>query len=246
MSDKPAAGRSLFVADLHLTDERPQDAGRFFHLLEHVAPDTDALYILGDLFEYWVGDDDLDSLVVRETALRLKTLSQSGTRIYFMHGNRDFLLAQRYASESAMILLADPVVINLYGMPTLLTHGDTLCTDDVAYQRYRKWVRLPVARKLILALPLQFRQRLAVKARTSSEQAKSGKPHAIMDVNQQAVAHMFQQYGVIRMIHGHTHRPARHELTLGGKTCERWVLPDWYGKGGYLACTEAGCALKSV
>lgn len=247
MSDSAAgANRTCFIADLHLAEERPQASGRFFHFLDTVAAGCDALYILGDLFEYWVGDDDLESPLASQAARKIRSLAESGTPVYFMHGNRDFLLAQRYASLCGMTLLEDPASIALYGTPTLLTHGDTLCTDDQSYQRFRKIIRHPLIRKTLLALPLKLRHSLAGAARSGSEQAKTGKSYDIMDVNQEAVIAMLRQSGSTRMIHGHTHKPARHEFIHQGAACERWVLPDWYGEGGYLACTPDGCELLSA
>ena len=239
-------GRTLFIADLHLAEERPQASGRFFHFLETIAAGADAVYILGDLFEYWVGDDDVDAPIARQTAKKIKALTASGTAVYFLHGNRDFLLAQRYADRCGMSLMEDPVVIDLYGTRTLLTHGDTLCTDDLSYQRFRKLVRHPLVRGGLLALPLGLRHVMAKSARSGSERAKTGKSYEIMDVNADAVAEMFRQLQASRMIHGHTHRPARHTLTIEDKTRERWVLPDWYGEGGYLACTANGCEILPV
>lgn len=246
MSDSKHLGRSIFIADLHLSEERPSATGRFFHFLDHAATGADALYILGDLFEYWVGDDDLNNPLARVTAGKLKALADSGTLVYFMHGNRDFLIAQRYAAECGMTLATDPLVVDLYGTPTLLTHGDLLCTDDTRYQQFRKWVRKPHVQNMLLRLPLRVRHVLAGSARKGSEQAKAGKSYEIMDVNQNAVLQAFAEHGVTRMIHGHTHRPAKHELTLSGKTFERWVLPDWHDVGGYLTCTEEGCTLGRV
>lgn len=238
-----STNRTLFIADLHLAEARPLASGRFFHFLEDIAAGADALYILGDLFEYWVGDDDVDAPIARQTAERIHSLTAAGTPVHFMHGNRDFLLARRYAGSCGMTLLDDPVVVDLYGVPTLLTHGDTLCTDDRSYQRFRKFARLPLVRGSLLALPLGLRHALAKSARAGSERAKTGKSCEIMDVNADAVADAFRRSGALRMIHGHTHRPARHLATIDGKPAERWVLPDWYGEGGYLACTAQGCEL---
>lgn len=237
------SGRTLFIADLHLAEERPQASGRFFHFLDNVATGADALYILGDLFEYWVGDDDIEAPLARQTAGKMKALTAAGTPVHFMHGNRDFLLAQRYADSCGMTLLGDPAIIDLYGTRTLLTHGDTLCSDDRSYQRFRKLIRHRLVRHALLALPLGLRHAMARSARSGSERAKAEKPYAIMDVNADEVAAMFRQYGAARMIHGHTHRAARHFLTIDGLPAERWVLPDWYGAGGYLACTASGCEL---
>ncbi|MBW8330041.1 MAG: UDP-2,3-diacylglucosamine diphosphatase [Thiobacillus sp.] len=236
-------GRTYFVADLHLTDERPAATGRFFRFLQEEAAGSDGLYILGDLFEAWVGDDD-DEQVAHDTARRLKALADAGTPVYFMHGNRDFMLARHYAARSGMTLLADPARIDLYGMPTLLMHGDTLCTDDVAYQSFRRRVRNPLTLALLRRLPFALRRRLARQARAGSESAKAAKPAAIMDVNGDEVVRVLRGQQVSRLIHGHTHRPMQHVHALDGHDCERWVLPDWYARWGYVVCDAAGCALR--
>ena len=236
-------GRSFFVADLHLTDERPVATGRFFRFLQEEAAGADALYILGDLFEAWVGDDH-DEQVAHDTAQQLRSLVDAGTPVYFMHGNRDFMLAARYAAQSGMTLLADPARIDLYGTPTLLMHGDTLCTDDIAYQTFRRRMRHPLTLSLLRRLPFSWRRRLARQARAGSESAKAGKTAAIMDVNADAVVRELRRQQVCRLIHGHTHRPARHVHVVDGRDCERWVLPDWYARWGYVVCDAAGCALR--
>ena len=237
------AGRTFFVADLHLTDERPVATGRFFRFLQEEAAGADALYILGDLFEAWTGDDH-DEQVAHDTARQLKALADAGTPVYFMHGNRDFMLAQRYAARSGMTLLADPTRIDLYGVPTLLMHGDTLCTDDAAYQRFRRRARHPLTLALLRRLPVALRRRLARQARTGSESAKAGKPSAIMDVNSNEVVRVLREQQVSRLIHGHTHRPMQHVHAVDGHGCERWVVPDWYVRWGYVVCDAAGCALN--
>jgi len=237
----------LFVADVHLCESRPAATARFFSFLAQAAQQASALYILGDLFEAWVGDDDLESPLHRAVAQHLSDLTSHGVQVFFMHGNRDFMLAQHYAALCGMQLLADPVVIDVFGTATLLTHGDMLCTDDTDYQRFRRVSRHPLMLKILRALPLSLRHTLAGRARIGSEQAKAHKTNAIMDVNQHAVTEMFRQYGVSRMIHGHTHRPALHIHDVTGKDmnekkCERWVLPDWYGdRGGYIVCDINGC-----
>ena len=236
-------GRTYFVADLHLTDERPVATGRFFRFLDEEAAGADALYILGDLFEAWIGDDH-DEQVAHDTARRLKALADSGTPVYFMHGNRDFMLAARYAERSGMTLLADPTRIELYGVPTLLMHGDTLCTDDAAYQAFRRRVRHPLTLALLRLLPLAMRRRLARQARAGSESAKADKSAAIMDVNETEVLRVLREQQARRLIHGHTHRPAQHVHAVDGRDCERWVVPDWYARWGYVACDTAGCALR--
>ncbi|MCL5060158.1 MAG: UDP-2,3-diacylglucosamine diphosphatase [Candidatus Thermoplasmatota archaeon] len=237
------AGRTFFVADLHLTDERPVATGRFFRFLQEEAAGADALYILGDLFEAWTGDDH-DEQVAHDAARRIKSLVDAGTPVFFMHGNRDFMLAERYAARSGMTLLADPARIDLYGVPTLLMHGDTLCTDDLAYQAFRRRVRHPLSLALLRLLPLAWRRRLARQARAGSESAKAGKPAEIMDVNADTVVRVLREHQVCRLIHGHTHRPARHAHVVDGHDCERWVLPDWYARWGYGVCDAAGCALR--
>ncbi|WP_296753103.1 UDP-2,3-diacylglucosamine diphosphatase [Thiobacillus sp.] len=237
-------GRTFFVADLHLTDERPVATGRFFRFLDEEAAGADALYILGDLFEAWIGDDH-DERVARDTALRLKALAAAGTPVYFMHGNRDFMLAGRYAALAGMTLLTDPTRIDLYGVPTLLMHGDTLCSDDMAYQAFRRRVRHPLTLALLRQLPLAWRRRLARQARAGSESAKAGKPAAIMDVNADAVLRVLREHRICRLIHGHTHRPAQHVHAVDGHDCERWVVPDWYARWGYVVCGAAGCALRT-
>ncbi len=160
-----------------------------------------------------------------------------------MHGNRDFMLAERYAARAGMQLIADPCVIDLYGTRTLLMHGDTLCVDDLAYQRFRRRVRRPMVIRLLRALPFALRNWLAGRARAGSESAKSAKSADIMDVNTAAVAYSLRAHGVCRLIHGHTHRPARHDHAIDGQTCERWVLPDWYARWGYVVCDAQGCTL---
>lgn len=235
---------ALFVADVHLCESRPAASARFFDFLRDIAAHGQSLYILGDLFESWVGDDDLAAPLHQAVIKHLTDLSAQGVKLYFMHGNRDFLLAAHFARLCGMQLLPDPVVVDLYGTPTLLTHGDTLCTADVDYQRYRRVVRHPWTMKLLRALPLALRQTMARRARDGSEQAKTHKSATIMDVDPVAVLALFQQYGVRRMIHGHTHRPAQHNVYIQSVQYERWVLPDWYGEnGGYIVCDADTCRL---
>lgn len=235
---------ALFVADVHLCASRPDASKRFFDFLRDQASQAQSLYILGDLFEAWIGDDDLAAPLHQSVITHLADLSARGIKIYFMHGNRDFMLAERFARLCGMQLLSDPVVVDLYGTPTLLTHGDTLCTTDVDYQRYRRVMRHPWMLKFLRALPLSLRHAMAQRARVGSEQAKTHKSALIMDVDPEAVVALFKQYGVRRMIHGHTHRPAQHCLDIQGAHHERWVLPDWYGEnGGYIVCDAAACRL---
>jgi UDP-2,3-diacylglucosamine hydrolase len=234
---------TLFISDLHLDAGRPAATQLFVRLLDGRARQADALYILGDLFEAWVGDDD-DAQVARDVARQLKSLGDAGTPVFFMHGNRDFMLAGRYAALSGMTLLSDPTRVDLYGVPTLLMHGDTLCTDDAAYQTFRRRARHPLTRTLLRHLPLAVRRHLARQARMGSESAKSAKPAAIMDVNDDEVVRVLGEQQATRLIHGHTHRPAQHIHTVEGHPCERWVVPDWYARWGYVVCDASGCALR--
>lgn len=232
---------SLFISDLHLCATRPVITQDFIRFLSETAIHAQALYVLGDLFEYWAGDDDLKSPVSRLVIHGLQALHEKDVKIYFMHGNRDFLIANRFAEVAQLMLLSDPTIIDLYGTSTLLMHGDTLCTDDLAYLVFRNAVRDPQWQTNFLAQPLAVRHGIIKGMRARSESEKSEKSAEIMDVNEQAVVETFKRFGVVRIIHGHTHRPALHTYEMGGKRLERWVLTDWYEEGGYLYCDENGC-----
>ena len=225
---------ALFISDLHLTEERPEANERFVALLEEKAPRIDALYILGDFFEYWIGDDDLAHPFHAVIAGLLRGVSGRGVPLYFMHGNRDFLIGERFCAATGARLLADPTVVELAGEKTLLMHGDTLCTDDHDYQAWRRKARDPAFQAQFLALPIPERRRAILAMREKSKEVVQGKPAEIMDVNVDAVREALRGHGVRRLIHGHTHRPGRHALEVDGQRCERWVLPDWYSAGGYL------------
>jgi len=233
---------TLFISDLHLTPERPGAVESFRRFLDQKATHASALYLLGDLFETWVGDDDLALPFNAGVAAELKRLSQSGVALYFLPGNRDFLVGPDLASAAGLTLLEDPTRIDLHGTPTLLAHGDAWCTDDTRYQAFRAQMREPAWRADILKKPLAERHVLAAALRERSEQAKADKRPEIMDVNPEAITEAFRRYGVSRIIHGHTHRPAHHLHLVDGRECERWVLPDWYdAAAGYLACDASGC-----
>lgn len=215
---------------------------RFLNFLGDVCRQAEALYILGDLFETWVGDDDMGSTSHRKIVDALASLTQSGVKLFIMHGNRDFLMGPDFTRACGATLLPDPVEIDLYGVRTVLTHGDLLCTADTEYQTYRKQVRSPAWQKKILALPLEARQKMAREATAMSIRSKQSKTMEIMDVALQAVTDLFRKMEYPRLIHGHTHRPARHVYRLDDHTCERWVLQDWTSRrGGYLYCDEDGC-----
>jgi len=234
-------GTTLFISDLHLCHERPEINEIFFRFLRERVPGADALYILGDLFEYWAGDDDLADPLHAEIAEALRQVRDNGVPLHFMHGNRDFLVGDDFARVTGAKLLADPSVVELYGMTTLLLHGDTLCTDDLKYQAFRAQIRDPAWQRDFLSKPLAVRKAMIEHVREQSAREVKDKPPEITDVNIDAVADAFHRSGCARMIHGHTHRPARHAHEVDGRSCERWVLTDWYERGGYLEVSEAGC-----
>lgn len=202
-------------------------------------PGADALYILGDLFESWVGDDGLALPFNARIAAMLATAAKTAP-VYFMHGNRDFLIARRFADETGVRLLDDPAIVDLYGTRTLLMHGDTLCTADTQYQAFRAQVRNPAWQQAVLARPLEQRIAMAQGLRGQSEGAKQDKTLEIMDVTVEAVLDAYRRHEAPLMIHGHTHRPMRHVHDVDGRERVRWVLPDWYGPGGYLEASPGG------
>ena len=237
---------SLFIADLHLCVSRPETIRLFLDFLKRTAVHADALYILGDLFEYWLGDDTLHLPLHASICQAIRQVAEVGVKVYFMHGNRDFLLAEQFAQACQASLLTDPTLVNLYGTDTLLMHGDTLCTDDVDYLAFRQQVRNPAWQTQFLAQPLASRAALAQQARSQSESAKQEKSIAIMNVNDQAVMTVLRQYHYPRLIHGHTHRTALHSITIDGHTCQRWVLTDWHDHGGYLRCSADNCQFVTI
>ena len=231
---------TAFISDLHLSAERPAANAAFLAFLRDIASQADALYILGDLFEYWAGDDDLADPFNAQVAAALHAVSGT-VPIAIMHGNRDFLLMHPFAQASGARLLDDPARIDLYGTPTLLMHGDLLCTQDRRYQAFRAVVRNGLVQGVFMRLPLARRKRVIGGARRMSEGEKQAKQMDIMDVAPDAVERAFRESGCLRLIHGHTHRPARHEHDVGGCVRERWVLSDWYQRGEYLRCSANGC-----
>ena len=231
----------LFVSDLHLSPERPAIVARFLRFLREEARAAAALYILGDLLEHWIGDDDADESFNRDLFARVTDLAGGGVDVFLMHGNRDFLVSTRAAARAGMTLIPDAVERELFGVRTLLMHGDTLCTDDLRYQRYRSWVRRPALIRAFLALPRGIREAIGGGLKRVSAGEKRIKAPAIMDVNEGAVETTLRAHGYPRLIHGHTHRPARHVHVVDGHACERWVLADWYERGSYLRCDAQGC-----
>ncbi len=227
----------VFISDLHLTLQRPATMRRFFRFMQADAPRHPELVILGDLFEFWIGDDA--SLPAKPVIDALAAASKAGQRIFLMHGNRDPLLGHDFAHAAGATLLADPIVAEVAGTPTLLSHGDVWCTSDVAYQQYRKMVKSPEAQRDFLAKSVDERIAVAKSARMVSDTEKSLKATDIMDVTPEAISAALTGAGVRRIIHGHTHRPAAHVIDLDGTSAERWVLPDWdlddaEPRGGYL------------
>jgi UDP-2,3-diacylglucosamine hydrolase len=235
---------SLFISDLHLHPDRPAATSAFKNFLATEARDAKVLYILGDLFEAWFGDDNLCAHD-RDVISALAELTQSGTPCFFMHGNRDFMIGPQFAAESGVDILYDPTLIYVGGESVLISHGDFLCTDDVSYQRYRKIVRNPVLQRLAMAMPLQFRAWIGTIIRRKSIASADYKRPEILDVNEDTVRLTLRNYGVEKMIHGHTHRPAIHEFDMNGRAAQRIVLGDWYDHGSVLAWDDAGPKLET-
>ncbi|MCC6296870.1 MAG: UDP-2,3-diacylglucosamine diphosphatase [Pseudomonadales bacterium] len=232
---------ALFVADLHLAPERPTITRAFLDFL--AGAEAADLYILGDLFEAWVGDDD-DGPLARAVIAALAAASARGVRVHFQAGNRDFSVGRRFARETGARLLGDQELISTHGRRLLLLHGDTLCTDDVAYQRFRRCVRHPLTLFALRRLPLAVRHRIARRWRETSIRHNRNKPESIMDVNEQAVAAAFRDSGAQLMIHGHTHRPGRHGYRIDDRHCERIVLGDWSDAGGWCARIDDAGSLE--
>jgi UDP-2,3-diacylglucosamine hydrolase len=232
---------TLFISDLHLSADHPHSIAAFQRFIATLAPQAEVLYILGDLFEYWAGDDDRHDPFHAQVINALHDLAAHGIRIYLMHGNRDLLMGDELANVAGATLLADPTLLNLYGTPTLLSHGDKLCTDDIEYQKFRAHVHSAEFQKNFFAQPLAARKTYIEQLRQQSTIAKQSKDSAIMDVNDDAVAALLREYRYPRLIHGHTHRPARHEHVVDGHSCERWVLSDWDQQTSALRCDAQGC-----
>ena len=237
--------KTLFVSDLHLDAACPEIARQFHAFLESEARSAEALYILGDLFEAWLGDDDPDP-AARATVRALRALTDSGVPVFVMHGNRDFLLGERFCRETGATLLPDGTVIELCGERAVLMHGDALCTDDASYQRLRRIVRNPMVRGIFRIMTLNQRRALAARMRSGSRAHVGMTAPEIMDVNAEAVAHAFREAGVRTMIHGHTHRPAVHPLEIDGAPAKRIVLGDWYTQGSVLEVSAGGFELRAL
>ena len=229
----------LLISDLHLEQQRPDITRAFVHFLQTRARQAEALYILGDFFEVWVGDDAMEPFQ-HEIASALRELADSGTRLYLMHGNRDFMLGQGFCQLAGCTLLSDPCRVSFNGEPVLLMHGDSLCTSDAAYMRMRRLLRNPLSLWLLRHLPLAKRHALARKLRKESQLQTRQKAVSIIDVTPSEVPRLMAKYGVRTLIHGHTHRPASHTLEVNGQSAQRIVLGDWDQQGWALQVDEKG------
>lgn len=236
---------TFFISDLHLDPDRKDISQRFFDFLSGEARTADALYILGDLFEVWLGDDDDDPYCLTvQTALR--EFTGSGVPGYFMHGNRDFMIGTRFATSTGLEILPDPTTIQLYDTPVLISHGDQYCTDDAEYQSFRRESRDPAWQQQMLALPLEERRHIAQQMRADSQSATTGKSLEIMDVNQLAIEAALSGANVCRLLHGHTHRPAIHRFAVSGAPSMRIVLGDWYEQASILCWDDNGFVLRGA
>ena len=238
---------TAFISDLHLSAQRPDITLRFQHFIENDLNDIETLYILGDLFEYWIGDDATDVLGLREIINALKQLSDSGIKGFFISGNRDFLIGEQFSHETGFSILPDETVIELGGRQVVILHGDSLCTDDVIHQQFRKEMMCnPEFHQYALSMPIPERIETAKKLRGMSAEHKSEISEEIMDVNENAVVQLFEQKGVTQMIHGHTHRPNIHLHTTSQGEAERIVLGDWYSQSSFLTHDGAGFRLSNL
>lgn len=234
--------KTLFISDLHLHESRPLVTRAFFHFLDTTARNATALYILGDFFDAWIGDDD-DQPLVAEVANALGTLANNNTEIYLMHGNRDFLLGEGFAKRANAKIIPEETCINLYGTKTLLLHGDSLCTADKDYMQFRAMVRNAVWQEQFLTQPLATRRAIATELRNKSQNMNSLKADDILDVTPSEVETVFIRHQVQHMIHGHTHRPARHQLIINNQQCERIVLGDWHDTFWFVCADKNGMEL---
>lgn len=234
---------TLFISDLHLQEEHPEMIDIFLTFLKNQAMKSDALYILGDFFDAWVGDDD-DSPWLTPIYDGLRALNDAGIPVYFMHGNRDFLVGEQFAQKAGVILLPEEHAIDLYGVKTLLLHGDTLCTQDLEYQKFRLQARDKEYQASFLAKSLAERKQIAAQLRAQSRQHNQIKPETIMDVTPEEVINVMERHGVTQLIHGHTHRPAIHEVSLKNQLGKRIVLDAWESNGSYLLCGNQGITLN--
>jgi UDP-2,3-diacylglucosamine hydrolase len=236
---------TLFISDLHLEADRPEIGEQFLDFLDEEAADAEALYILGDFFEYWVGDDDPDEYYA-SIKRSLRAFTDSGVPTYFMHGNRDFMIGETFAEQTGVTILPDPYPLDLFGKRVLLSHGDALCTDDTEYQKVRTMTRNPDWQAMILAKPLEERIAIAKQARARSQDRNKTLSESIVDVNADAVRQTISEYGVEILLHGHTHRPGIHGVEVDDRFAKRVVLGDWYDQGSVLRWDEDGLELSAI
>jgi len=237
---------TLFLSDLHLSPERPAALAAFHAFAAGPARAAAAVYILGDLFDWWIGDDQMRDPFVARIVASLRGIAGAGVPLFVGRGNRDFMLGDAFARATGATLLPDLQRLDLHGVPTLVCHGDELCTDDVDYQKYRAHMRDPATQARLMRLPYFVRRAIAWWLRRKSRNEKAMKAESIMDVNAEAVADAFRAHGVQRLIHGHTHRPARHALTVDGAPRERFVLADWHDRGHYLAVDATDAHVRDI
>ncbi len=236
---------TYFISDLHLSESRPNITAALESFLEETASDAQTLYILGDFFDAWIGDDDSSEFAEKLKNI-LSSIKSRGIKVFFIRGNRDFMVGEALANACGFTLLEDETVVELYGKRVLLMHGDTLCTADKEYQQFRKMVRNPSWQQQVLALPINQRRAMAADLRSKSLSMNAMKPEDIMDVDQIEVATIMDEYRVKVLIHGHTHRPARHDFDEKGKPHSRWVLGDWHSKAHYIRADEEGIELLQL
>lgn len=237
---------TLFLSDLHLSPDRPATAAAFEAFCAGPARAAAVVYVLGDLYDWWIGDDQLDDPFAARIAAALRGVTAAGVPVHVMQGNRDFLYGKRFEDATGTALLPEQLVVDVNGVPTVLLHGDELCTSDLDYQRYRARMRTPETRRRLLALPAFVRRWIARSLRRKSRDPSAQKPESILDVAEDAVVATFRAHGVERMIHGHTHRPATHHVVVDGRHCERVVLADWHDRGHWLEADAEGLVRRDI
>jgi UDP-2,3-diacylglucosamine hydrolase len=237
---------TLFISDLHLAPEREGALAAFHAFARGPAREASAVYVMGDLFDAWIGDDQRREPFAREVVASLRGVSDAGVQVFVARGNRDFLLGDDFAGAAGATLLGEQTIVDMDGTPTLVTHGDEFCTDDTQYQRYRAWSRSPRVQRNLLRLPYRVRRAIASWLRRESRAATSRKPDAILDVSAAAIEQAFRHFGVPRIIHGHTHRPARHSSVVDGTPRERIVLADWHDHGFFLEVDARGTRNREI
>ncbi len=235
---------TLFISDLHLTPKRPDITQCFITFMREEAPNADALYVLGDLFDFWIGDDDPTDFA-KQIRNEFKSLVGKGIPVYFTHGNRDFLVGKKFAKQTHVVLLEEEHVINLYGEKAVVMHGDTLCTEDTGYLAFREKVHQPWLQWVFNRLPFFIKTRIVKKIQTGASNEKSHKSMVVMDVTPSEVFRVMEKHGVNTMIHGHTHRPNIHHTLFEGKESTRIVLGDWYEQGSILVYSKEGYQLQN-